>query len=127
MERTIIQLSPFSRYLDELIKQGRLSISDFDDFEWKLIKNPQEGDVIPGLSGLRKTRLKSMNKGKRGGSRVDYLDIPEKGKLYLIVLYPKNVKEDLSAEEKKTDCSFGETIKRGSKSWVKCLTFLKKD
>ncbi|CAF24166.1 hypothetical protein [Candidatus Protochlamydia amoebophila] len=101
MERTIIQLSPFSRYLDELIKQGKLSISDFDDFEWKLIKNPQEGDVIPGLSGLRKTRLKSMNKGKSGGFRVDYLDIPEKGKLYLIVLYPKNVKEDLSAEEKK--------------------------
>lgn len=42
-----------------------------------------------------------MNKGKSGGFRVDYLDIPEKGKLYLIVLYPKNVKEDLSAEEKK--------------------------
>lgn len=101
MERTIIQLLPFSRYLDELIVQGKLSKSDFETFEWKLIKNPQEGDVIPGLSGLRKTRLKVMNKGKSGGFRVDYLDIPEKGKLYFIVLYPKNVKEDLSPDEKK--------------------------
>lgn len=101
MKRTIIQLPPFSRYLDELIAQGKLSKSDFETFEWKLIKNPQEGDVIPGLLGLRKTRLKAMNKGKSGGFRVDYLDIPEKGKLYFIVLYPKNVKEDLSAEEKK--------------------------
>lgn len=74
---------------------------DFETFEWKLIKNPQEGDVIPGLLGLRKTRLKAMNKGKSGGFRVDYLDIPEKRKLYFIVLYPKNVKEDLSPEEKK--------------------------
>lgn len=101
MERTIIQLPPFSRYLDELIAEGKLSKSDFEAFEWKLMKNPQEGDVIPGLFGLRKTRLKAMNKGKSGGFRVDYLDIPEMRKLYFIVLYPKNVKEDLSAEEKK--------------------------
>jgi hypothetical protein len=101
MERTIIQLPPFSRYLDELIAQGKLSELDFEKFESWLIKNPQSGDVIPGLFGLRKTRLKAANKGKRGGFRVDYLDILEKGKLYFIVLYAKNVKEDLSPEEKK--------------------------
>lgn len=94
-------MHPFSSYLDELIDQGKLSKSDFEDFEWKLIKNPQDGDVIPGLFGLRKTRLKSINKGKSGGFRVDYLDIPEKSKLYFLVLYPKNVKDDLSPEEKK--------------------------
>jgi hypothetical protein len=57
--------------------------------------------VIPGLVGLRKTRLKSAGKGKRGSFRVDYLYIPERGKLYLLILYAKNVKEDLSEEEKK--------------------------
>lgn len=50
MERTVIQLPSFSRYLDQLIEQGKLSTYDFDNFEWKLIKNPQAGDVIPGLS-----------------------------------------------------------------------------
>jgi hypothetical protein len=101
MERIIIQLPPFSRYLDVLISQGKLSRLDFEEFEMSLIKNPQYGDVIPGLSGLRKARLKAANKGKSGGFRVDYLDVPEKSKLYFIVLYAKNVKEDLSQEEKK--------------------------
>lgn len=70
-------------------------------FEQELLKNPQTGVVIPRLAGLRKIRLKGANVRKRGGFRVDYLDIPECGKLYLIVLYPKNQKEDLTQEEKR--------------------------
>lgn len=101
MERTFIQLPPFSRSLDALLNQGKILESDFLEFEKELLSNPQTGDVIPGLSGLRKIRLKGANVGKRGGFRVDYLDVPECGKLYLIVLYPKNVKEDLTQEEKK--------------------------
>lgn len=101
MERTFIQLPPFSRYLDRLIDQGKIAKDDFEDFEQELLKNPQTGDVIPGLMGIRKIRLKGFNTGKRGGFRVDYLDIPEYGKLYLIVLYPKNVKDDLTEDEKK--------------------------
>lgn len=84
-----------------LIADRQLEKTDFEDFEWKLVHYPQMGDVIPGLSGLRKTRLKALNKGKRGGFRVDYLDISELAKIYLIVIYPKNVKEDLTPAEKK--------------------------
>jgi hypothetical protein len=50
MERVIIQLPPFSRALDALIAQNKLSKFDFEDFEWQLVKNPLVGDVIPGLS-----------------------------------------------------------------------------
>lgn len=89
MERTIVQLPPFSRYLDTLIAEGKLSQEDFEDFEVFLIKNPQAGDVIPGLSGLRKIRLKAANKGKRGGFRVDYLDIPEYESYILLFSIPK--------------------------------------
>lgn len=101
MERIFIQLPPFSRHLDELIKLGKISENDFEEFEQVLMKNPQTGDVIPGLSGLRKVRLKGAHIGKRGGFRVDYLDIPEYKKIYLIVMYPKNVKDDLTQDEKK--------------------------
>lgn len=114
-ERTIIELPPFSRYLDELIAEGKLSKEDFEDFENFLIKNPQAGDVIPGLSGLRKIRLKAANKGKRGGFHVDYLDIPEHGKLYFFVLYPKNVKEDLSQEEQKIIARLVKKLKEEAK------------
>lgn len=111
MERTFIQLPPFSRYLDEFIAQKRISEIDFEEFEQALLKNPQIGDVIPGLLGLRKIRLKAANSGKRGGFRVDYLDIPEHGKLYLIVLYPKNVKSDLSPDQKKIICRLVKKLK----------------
>jgi hypothetical protein len=111
MERTFIQLPPFSRYFDDLVKRGRILEKDFEDFEQLLLKNPQSGDVIPGLSGLRKIRLKGPNSGKSGGFRVDYLDIPECSKLYLIVLYSKNVKEDLSPDEKKFICRLVKQLK----------------
>jgi hypothetical protein len=65
------------------------------------MNDPQVGDVIPGLHGLRKTRIKSSTKGKRGGFRVDYLDIPEVEMLIFLVMYAKNEKDDLSSEEKK--------------------------
>ncbi len=40
MEKTFIQLPPFSRYLDELIDQGKILENDFEDFEQELLKNP---------------------------------------------------------------------------------------
>jgi hypothetical protein len=66
-----------------------------------LVAFPDHGDVIQGAGGLRKTRLKSSTKGKSGGFRVCYCDLPEKEKLFLVVIFPKNVKEDLSKEEKR--------------------------
>lgn len=116
MERTVIQHPFFSRVKDGLIKEGKLLEIDFQDFEWNLIHDTQQGDVIPGLSGLRKTRLKSSSKGKRGGFRVDYLDVPEKRKLYLLILYAKNVKEDLTEDEKKQLSKVVTQIKKEAKN-----------
>lgn len=76
-------------------------IEDFEDFESGLVNDPQKGEVIPGLNGLRKTRLKSSTKGKRGGFRVDYLDIQEVEMIIFLVIYAKNEKIDPSSEEKK--------------------------
>ena len=112
MNRAVIQTEIFSRILDDLIAKRKLSQKDFDNLERLLVENPQSGEVIPGLSGLRKIRLKSTYSGKRGGFRIDYLDIPQVQKLYLIVIYPKNVKEDLSSGEKKEFKRFVERIKQ---------------
>jgi hypothetical protein len=101
MKRLIIQSAIFSRLLDRLIREHKLLEEDYEKLEQALINDPKMGDVIPGMAGLRKTRLKSASKGKSGGFRIDYLDIPDFGMLHLIVIYPKNVKEDLSSDEKK--------------------------
>jgi len=69
--------------------------------------------MIPGTGGVRKTRLKSASKGKRGGFRVCYYfhDVGS-GELYLIALYAKNEQENLTSDEKKELKAFANTIKR---------------
>ncbi|ERK14088.1 hypothetical protein L580_3762 [Serratia fonticola AU-P3(3)] len=38
--------------------------------------------------------------GKQGGVRVIYYVITRSGKLYLLIVYPKNAKDDLTESEK---------------------------
>ena len=51
---------------------------------------------------MRKVRLKdsSRRKGKRGGARIVYLHIPEANWIYLIKIYSKEEKDNLTASEK---------------------------
>lgn len=113
MKRTFINSALFTRIFDQLIASKKLLN---EEFEQLVINNPQTGDVIPGLGGLRKSRIKSSSKGKRGGFRIDYLDFPEEGITYYIVIYPKNVKADLSPDEKKIILQMITELKKGVKN-----------
>ncbi|HSX12094.1 MAG TPA: type II toxin-antitoxin system RelE/ParE family toxin [Rhabdochlamydiaceae bacterium] len=97
--------------MDLLIDTAKISIKDYEEFEKYLLENIEQGDVVQGTGGIRKTRLKSSSKGKRGGFRVCYIDIPEKEILFLLVMYGKNEKEDLSQKEKKILKSLVEVLK----------------
>lgn len=112
MKRLVIQLSGFSKILDQLIAQNQLSYDDFVEFERRLVGNPREGNVIQGTGGLRKTRLKSISKGKSGGFRVCYCDVPEKEKLFLLAVFAKNVQENLSFSEKQGLKALVERLKK---------------
>lgn len=65
-----------------------------------LLRDPKIGDVIPGASGIRKIRIPVDGIGKRGGGRVIYIDIEVKECIYLLDVYAKNEKTDLSEKEK---------------------------
>jgi hypothetical protein len=101
MKRVVVQVLKFSQTLDELISKRKILQENYEEFEKRLVENPYIGDIIQGTGGLRKTRLQSSSKGKRGGYRVCYVDFPAKEKLFLILLYAKNVQEDLDSKEKK--------------------------
>src|SRR5436305_11516347 len=116
MKRTCINSPTFTRIYDQLVAESKLSEQDFIEFEEALLTNPQMGTVIPGLEGLRKTRVKSTTKGKRGGFRVDYIDFPDYEVLYYVVIYPKGEKDDLSPEEKKIVLKMIREIKKGVKN-----------
>ncbi len=96
-----IYTSIFAKIYDSLVSERKLLHDDFETLEQDLLKDPWRGDVIPGMDGLRKIRLKSVGRGKSGGFRIDYLDFPKVGITYFVVIYPKNIKDDLSSDEKK--------------------------
>ena len=45
--------------------------------------------------------MENRGKGKRGGARILYVDVEIKELIYLINVYSKDEKDDLSEEEKK--------------------------
>ena len=66
----------------------------------RLARNPEEGVIIPGTGGIRKIRVAAGGKGKRGGARVIYWYYNDEIPLYLLAVYAKNQKVDLSPREK---------------------------
>jgi hypothetical protein len=85
---------------------------DFDSLKKTLVTNPEQGDLIPGTGGVRKIRVKSSSKGKRGGFRVCYFDDPEREELFLMLIYSKNEREDITPDEKKFLKAFAEKVRR---------------
>ena len=65
------------------------------DLQIALSVNPESGDVIPHSGGLRKLRWALPNSGKRGGARVIYMWIPDIGIVYLYMVYPKSMVDDI--------------------------------
>jgi hypothetical protein len=63
--------------------------------------NPQAGDVIEGTGGARKIRFAGRGKGKSGGYRVITFfsgpDIP----VFLLNIFAKNEKTDLTPKERR--------------------------
>ena len=72
---------------------------DYFDLQDFLIDSPGAGDVIPGSKGLRKIRVASGGKGKRGGSRVVYYWHVDPEKTQFCRIYEKTTKADLSKTE----------------------------
>jgi hypothetical protein len=61
----------------------------------------QLGNVIEETNGLRKFRYGAKGKGKRGGARVLYYYGGDHMPIFLIAIYPKSEKENITDAEKK--------------------------
>ena len=65
----------------------------------ELLQYPTGGDLIRGSGGLRKVRWNAPGRGKRGGARVIYYFADTRGYIFLLDIYPKNEKENLTPAE----------------------------
>jgi mRNA-degrading endonuclease RelE of RelBE toxin-antitoxin system len=76
------------------------------DDEYRLLQSvlanqPDAGVVIPSSGGLRKMRWGMTGRGKRGGARVIYYWAVKQERILMLLIYPKNVKDDMTQEQLK--------------------------
>jgi len=83
------------------MKRLGASSTDMRRLETEIAVNPQAGDVIPGLMGLRKIRFSLGNTGKRGGGRAVYFLRVSDDVAIMIFAYAKSAQEDLTTEQRK--------------------------
>ncbi len=73
------------------------TVEEFGEFCAWLAVNPETGDVIRGSGGCRKVRWARSGRGKSGGVRAIYFNRLSEGRIWLLTMYAKNVREDIPA------------------------------
>jgi mRNA-degrading endonuclease RelE of RelBE toxin-antitoxin system len=99
---TVIETSSAQRMIDAIFSQ-----EEKDDLFVFLAQNPRAGDVIPNADGARKLRWEAKGKGKRGGARVIYFNITDKGAILLVAAYAKSEQENMGGKEIKKAGQYG--------------------
>lgn len=93
--QTVVELPEFIRRT-----HGLLSASEIQLLVNYLAEFPQAGDLMQGTGGVRKLRWAREGKGKSGGVRVIYYFHSELIPLYLLTLFAKNERANLSMAER---------------------------
>lgn len=92
----VTELRSFAAKADATL--GVAEVHELIDY---IAANPDAGDVIPGTGGIRKLRWAASGRGTRGGARIIYYYHDDAMPVFLLALYTKGEKIDLTASEKK--------------------------
>jgi len=90
----IIETSIFTKRIKELMKD-----EEYQDLQNTLVTHPEEGKLIQGSGGLRKIRWGIASRGKRGGIRAIYYFANSKNQIFMLMVYAKNERSDLTKEQ----------------------------
>lgn len=95
MLTTVTELPEYIRRSSHLLDESeRKAVIDY------LAAHPRAGDIMEGMGGIRKLRWGRGNRGKSGGIRVIYYYHDERIPLYLLTLFGKNERANLSKAER---------------------------
>ncbi len=95
MLTTITEMPEYIRRADELLSESeRKSVIDY------LAAHPKAGDLMEGTGGIRKLRWGRGNKGKSGGVRVIFYYYDQRIPLYLLTIFGKNERPNVSKAER---------------------------
>lgn len=104
--QTVVETPIFIRRAEKLLTED-----EHDDLITYLATHPLAGDEIVGTGGVRKVRFAAKGKGKSGGVRVIYYFYDQDIPIYALLIYGKNERADLTAEQRKSVTSFAAAIK----------------
>jgi hypothetical protein len=104
---TVVELPLFLRLAKDVWDDAERDA--FVDF---IARNPEAGDVIPETGGVRKLRWRRQGMGKRGGSRVIYFYHNARMPLFLLLVYAKAERGDMTPEQKKQAKDLAATLRR---------------
>lgn len=105
-----------TKEFDDRWRSLSLTDNELSELQMYLCENPDAGVVMQGTGGIRKVRWALPGKGKSGGIRVVYLDVVFAEKIYLLSLFAKNEKENLSKEERNEFKNLVALIKQEAKN-----------
>jgi hypothetical protein len=88
---TFVELPVFTRYVADYLDDSELS-----ELQKSLTHDPSQGVVVPGTGGVRKLRWSRRGMGKRGGLRILYYVQDSKGRIWLLTVYAKSARENVS-------------------------------
>lgn len=92
---TVAETAEYARKAGKL-----LSEKERTELIYYLAAHPNAGDVMEGTGGVRKLRWAREGHGKSGGVRVIYFFYNEGIPLYLLTIYGKSEKGNLSRSER---------------------------
>ncbi len=92
-----VEAPAFMRFRDDYLDD-----EGFAELQRYLASNPEAGDMVPGVGGIRKLRWKDprRGKGRRGGLRVIYYCFLSAQEIWLLTLYDKGEAADLTKDER---------------------------
>ena len=70
------------------------------------MEHPEAAPVIQGTGGVRKLRWAREGRGKSGSLRTIYIDMRFSAQIYLVTVFGKDEKADLSPDEQKVIKAF---------------------
>ncbi|MAF16002.1 MAG: addiction module toxin RelE [Marinomonas sp.] len=95
MQTTITELPEYIKRAEALLSESeRKSVIDY------LSEHPKAGDIMEGTGGIRKLRWSKGNRGKSAGVRVIYYYHDERIPLYLLTMFGKNERANLSKSDR---------------------------
>jgi hypothetical protein len=92
---TVAEVPEYIRRVEKLLtNEERRDVIDY------LAAHPKAGDLMEGTGGVRKLRWGRGGQGKSGGVRVIYYFHSEVMPLYLLTLFAKNERANISKAER---------------------------